>query len=84
MKDLILFLSALIWLLSADPGPGALPQWTGSYPIGAHGIANDKDTAAHDFHGIGHSIEDKTGLYFKRKGQRCRLYTKAFLEKYER
>jgi len=79
IKELFLLISAILWLWSADPGPGAIAEWTGSYPIGVCGIANDKDIAAQNFHGIGHSIEDETGLYFYRDGERCRLYTTGFL-----
>ena len=70
MIEAIRLISAILWLWSADPGPGAIAEI---------GIASEKDKAAHRYHGILVSHEDKTGSYFYRDGERCQLYTKAFL-----
>lgn len=75
MKEILLFIYALLWLYSSDPGPGAI--------VGPGGIATEKVKAAHRYHGILISHEDETGSYFYRDGQRCQLYTKAFIKRYE-
>ena len=52
---------------------------------GAAGIASAKVRAAHIYHGGPHgvrSIEDWTGEYFYRDGNRCRLFTKGFETKW--
>lgn len=60
------------------------------YPSEA-GIATEKVIAAHRYHGLDHhnngvqfSIEDDGKEYFYRNGQRCRLFTDAFLKKWGR
>ena len=75
MKEILLFIYALLWLYSSDPGPGAI--------VGPGGIATEKVKAAHRYHGILISHEDPDGsAYFFRNGQRCQLYTKAFIKSY--
>lgn len=83
MKEIIFLIQALLWLWSTDPGPGATPQWDSLYPIGSYGTANKKDIAAHDYHGIGHSVEDETGFWFERDGKRCKLYTNGFMARWK-
>lgn len=40
---------------------------------------------AHDFHGIKESIMDENDkCYFERNGQKCQLFTEAFLKYYKR
>ena len=67
MKGLI-YLYALMSLMFYSPivGPGAA------------GIASERTKTAHAYHGIGFSIEDDTGAYFYRGGQRCKLFTDGF------
>jgi len=74
MKEILLFIYALLWLYSSDPGPGAIS--------GPGGIATEKVKSAHSYHGILHSIEDETGYYFYRNGKRCQLFSKSFMKKY--
>ena len=47
------------------------------------GVVSDRVKLAHRYHGILVSIKDESGEYFYRNGQRCQIYTKAFL-KYEK
>jgi len=76
MRALVL-VYAIASLFLYDPMVGDNP--------GASGIASAKVRAAHYYHGGPHgvrSIEDWTGEYFYRDGNRCRLFTKGFETKW--
>ena len=69
----------ILFILSLIYGPEGIAQ----LPV-EPGIAAKIDSTAHDYHGIFWSVEDETGKYFWRDGQRCQLLTKAFLKYYEK
>jgi len=59
------------------------PSGNAKLPI-EPGVASAKVKAAHRYHGILLSYEDETGFYFYRNKKRCKLFTSAFLKRYER
>ena len=76
LKELILFCYAMVAIFFSDPV---------SIQSGPCGIVTDqKVLSAMYYHGILYSYEDETGEYFIRGGKRCRLFTNAFMKKWER
>ena len=48
-------------------------------------VASKKVKAAMRYHGIGFAESDSAGvLWFRRDGQKCRLYTQAFMDSFYR
>ncbi len=46
-------------------------------------VASKKVKAAMQYHGIGFAESDSAGiLWFRRDGQKCRLYTQAFIDSF--
>ena len=59
------------------------PSGSAQMPV-QPGICKSIVKAAHQYHGILISHEDETGEYFYRDEKRCKLFTKAFLKKYNK
>ena len=69
-------------LASAITLSTASPLTSSEFMIGP---APEVYAMAHDFHGILASAEDSHGIeVFERDGKTCKLFTKAFIDRYKR
>ncbi len=72
LKELILFCYAVATVFITDPV---------AIPSGPCGVVTDKKVSvAHDYLGILSSYKDESGEYFMRGGERCKLFTDAFMK----